>query len=219
MDRLPANRDLSTAATATRMSRSFAVRPYRATDATHVARLYASVANPYRPEDADHELSMQRRARRAQATGERWSPLIAEESNVEEEAHLAFWVATTMNRRPNELIGTLGLRRVGDEQTVRSDTAEWSGLPAIGDWIASGTVGEIRRLRVAHEWRRRGVATALTRALIASSVESHRLRGLILNTTSAQIPALAFYGRFGFQELGRSYLGTYELVWMYLTLS
>jgi len=55
--------------------------------------------------------------------------------------------------------------------------------------------------------------------LIASSVESHRLSGLVLNTTSAQIPALAFYSRFGFQELGRSYLGAYELVWMYLRLS
>jgi ribosomal protein S18 acetylase RimI-like enzyme len=70
-------------------------------------------------------------------------------------------------------------------------------------------VGEIRRLRV---------ATALTRQLIAVSVESLRLRGLVLNTTSAQIPALAFYRRLGFQELGRSYLGSYELVWMHLQI-
>jgi ribosomal protein S18 acetylase RimI-like enzyme len=201
------------------MNRSYSVRRYCADDVTQVERLYGSVTNPYRPEDADHVLAMHRRALRAQAAGERWSPLTTEESYVGEQAHLAFWVAVATNGPSNELIGTVGLRRVGDEQTVRSDTAERSGLPAIDDWIASGDVGEIRRLRVAHQWRRRGVATALTRALIALSVESLRLRGLVLNTTSAQIPALAFYGRLGFQELGRSYLGAYELVWMHLAVS
>ena len=76
-------------------------------------------------------------------------------------------------------------------------------------------MGEIRRLRVALEWRRRGVATALTRQLTSSSVESLRLRSLVLNTTSAQIPALMFYRGLGFQEIGRTYLGAYELVWMH----
>jgi len=76
----------------------------------------------------------------------------------------------------------LGLRRLGDQETARSDTAERSGLPSTGDWVSSGDVGEIRRLRVALEWRRRGVATALTRQLIAASVDSLRLRGLVLNT-------------------------------------
>ena len=79
-------------------------------------------------------------------------------------------------------------------------------------------MGEIRRLRVALEWRRRGVATALTRQLITASVDSFRLRSLVLNTTSAQIPALALYRQLGFQELGRSYLGAFELVWMHLQI-
>lgn len=79
-------------------------------------------------------------------------------------------------------------------------------------------VGEIRRLRVAHEWRRHGVVTALTRELIAASVETLGLSGLVLNTTAAQIPALAFYRALGFQELGRSWLAAYELVWMHLNL-
>jgi hypothetical protein len=39
-------------------------------------------------------------------------------------------------------------------------------------------------------------------------------RSLVLNTTAAQIPALALYGKLGFHELGRSYLGSYEPVWM-----
>jgi GNAT superfamily N-acetyltransferase len=201
------------------MNRSFSVRPYRAADATRVERLYASVTSPYRTEDAGHVLVMQRRARRAQAAGERWSPPSADEAYVDEQAHLAFWVAVAVNCTQAEAIGTLGLRKVGDEHTAWSDTAERSGLPAIKDWIASGDVGEIRRLRVAYEWRRRGVATALTRALIAWSLESLHLRGLVLNTTSAQIPALMFYRRLGFHEMGRSYLGAYELVWMHLALS
>jgi ribosomal protein S18 acetylase RimI-like enzyme len=196
----------------------FSVRPYRAQDAAKVERLYVSVANPYRQEDADNVLSMQRRALRAQEAGDRWSPLRTEEPNVGEQAHLAFWVAVSTNGADEDVIGTLGLRRVGDQETARSDTAERSGLPSTGDWVSRGAVGEIRRLRVALEWRRRGVATALTRQLIAVSVESLRLRGLVLNTTSAQIPALAFYRRLGFQELGRSYLGSYELVWMHLQI-
>jgi ribosomal protein S18 acetylase RimI-like enzyme len=201
------------------MRRNFSVRPYRTGDATQVERLYASVSNPYRPEDADAVVTMQRRALRAQAAGARWSPLTAEASYVGEQAHLAFWVAVAMDGTANEVIGSLGLRRVGDDQTVRSDTAESSGLPAVDDWVASGEVGEMRRLRVAVEWRRCGVATALTRQSIAAAVESLRLRSLVLNTTAAQLPALAFYHRLGFQELGRSYLGAYELVWMHLAVS
>jgi len=54
----------------------------------------------------------------------------------------------------------------------------------------------------------------LTLELITASVESLRFRSLVLNTTAAQIPALAFYRRIGFQEVGRSYLGAFELVWM-----
>jgi RimJ/RimL family protein N-acetyltransferase len=161
---------------------------------------------------------MHGRALRAQETGDRWSPLTADEPDVGEHAHLAFWVAVATNGVDEEVIGTLGLRRVGHEETSRSDTADRSGLPPIGEWVSNGDVGEIRRLRVALEWRRRGVATALTRRLITASVESIRLRRLVLNTTSAQIPALAFYRRLGFQELGRSYLGAYELVWMHLQL-
>jgi ribosomal protein S18 acetylase RimI-like enzyme len=171
------------------------------------------------PFSIDAVLSMERRALRAQEARDRWSPLKTEEPAVGEQAHLAFWVAVSTNGGDEEVIGTLGLRRVGDQETARSDTAERSGLPSTGVWVSSGDVGEIRRLRVALEWRRRGVATALTRQLITASVDSLRLRSLVLNTTSAQIPALAFYRRLGFQELGRSYLGAYELVWMHLQIA
>ncbi len=166
----------------------FSIRPYRAHDAAPVERLYASVANPYRQEDADNVLAMQRRALRAQEARDRWSPLKAEEPDVGEQAHLAFWVAVSTNGADEEVIGTLGLRRVGDQETARNDTAERSGLPSTGNWVSSGDVGEIRRLRVAPEWRRRGVATALTRQSITASVESLRLRGLVLNTNLGADP-------------------------------
>jgi hypothetical protein len=88
----------------------FSVRPYRAQDAAKVERLYVSVANPYRQEDADNVLSMQRRALRAQEAGDRWSPLRTEEPNIGEQAHLAFWVAVSTNGADEDVIGTLGLR-------------------------------------------------------------------------------------------------------------
>jgi ribosomal protein S18 acetylase RimI-like enzyme len=50
--------------------------------------------------------------------------------------------------------------------------------------------------------------------LVNSSIYSFGLRSLVLNTTVAQLPALALYRKLGFNELGRSYLGSYELVWM-----
>ena len=72
------------------------------------------------------------------------------------------------------------------------------------------------RLRVDPEWRRRGIASALTRELMTFSAQAeHAFRALVLNTTSAQLPALALYSKVGFGEVGRCFLGAYELVWMH----
>ncbi len=90
----------------------------------------------------------------------------------------------------------------------------WRQLPHVRSWIEGGNVGEVRKLRVAREWRRCGLATALMQELVNSSISSFGLRSLVLNTTAAQIPALALYTELGFHELGRSYFGSYELVWM-----
>jgi ribosomal protein S18 acetylase RimI-like enzyme len=130
--------------------------------------------------------------------------------NVDDAAHLAFWVAVA----GNGVVGTVGLRQVGEVSSVASDSAENSSMPGLQSWIESGTVGEVRRLRVAPEWRRCGLGTALMQELINSATFSFGLRRLVLNTTAAQIPALALYARLGFHELGRSYLGAYELVWL-----
>jgi ribosomal protein S18 acetylase RimI-like enzyme len=189
----------------------FVVRPYRPEDAPQLRRLYARVGNPYRLEDEAELAGMRTRAQRAQQAGERWSPTTPPERTVEEAAHLSFWVAAVV---PDEVVGTVGLRKVGDANTIGSDTAENSSMPLVRSWIESGNVGEVRRLRVAPEWRRCGFATALMQELVNSSIYSFGLRSLVLNTTAAQLPALALYLKLGFNELGRSYLGSYELVWM-----
>ncbi len=54
----------------------------------------------------------------------------------------------------------------------------------------------------------------MTSQLITWGRVRRRFHSLVLNTTAAQAPALALYRQFGFHELGRSYLGSYELVWM-----
>jgi len=85
---------------------------------------------------------------------------MTDEPYAGEHAHLALWVAIAMDSPDTEVIGTVGLRKVGDEATARTDTAESSGLPWIDDWVSRGDVGEIRRLRVALDWSRLGIATA-----------------------------------------------------------
>ena len=190
------------------------IRPYRPEDAPLLRRLYARLGTPYRVEDDTEVADMHARALRAQQTGDRWSAPIPDEPSVEEAAHLAFWVAVAITRATDEAVGTVALRRVGDASTIASDTAENSLLPQARSWIEAGNVGEVRKLRVAHEWRRHGLATTLMQQLVNSSICSFGFRSLVLNTTAAQIPALALYNKLGFHELGRSYLGSYELVWM-----
>jgi ribosomal protein S18 acetylase RimI-like enzyme len=81
--------------------------------------------------------------------------------------------------------------------------------------VQRGTdLGEVRRLRVDPEWRRRGLATALMAQLVEFAARQEGMRALVLNTTAAQVPALRLYQRLGFVEVGRTYVGAYELVWM-----
>ena len=93
---------------------------------------------------------MRRRALQAMETNSDWSPMRTDEPHVTEAAHLAFWVAVTgTSGSIEEIIGSLGLRIVGDATSATIDTADLSGLPTAGAWISAGDVGEVRRLRVA----------------------------------------------------------------------
>jgi ribosomal protein S18 acetylase RimI-like enzyme len=196
---------------------AFRVRQLSPDDKVQLQTLYARTRNPYREEDVAEVLAMNRRAIHARETSDRWSALPSRGHHVTDAEHRAFWVAEALANGSPELLGTVGLRIVGDSNTTDADTLELSGLPSLDEWMQAESIGEVRRLRVSPQWRRRGVGTALMRKLISFSA-AIGLHSLVLNTTSAQIPALALYAGLGFREIGRSYLDVYELVWMRLTL-
>jgi ribosomal protein S18 acetylase RimI-like enzyme len=199
------------------MSEGVDVRRLTPEDNDCLAALYARTGNPYQEEDAPEVAAMRLRALRARETGNHWSALPTEGRKISEAAHRAFWVAVPNANETGEIIGAVGVRLVGDAQTADVDSFEFSNLPLRDEWMKTAHVGEVRRLRVSPEWRRRGVATALMRELISWSTTAG-LSSLVLNTTAAQLPALALYRGLSFREIGRSYLDVYELVWMHLTV-
>ena len=86
--------------------------------------------------------------------------LPGEVHHVPDAEHHAFWVAEPLANGSAEIIGTVGLRIVGDSYTADVDTVEFSGLLSADEWIDNARVGEVRRLRVSPQWRRLGVGTA-----------------------------------------------------------
>jgi ribosomal protein S18 acetylase RimI-like enzyme len=200
----------------TEMTEVFRVRRLRLEDELQLQALYARTRNPYREEDAA-AVSAHHRAEQAREAGYLWSVLPGEVHHVPDGEHHAFWVAEPLENGSAEIIGTVGLRVVGDSHTADVGTVEFSGLLSADEWVDNARVGEVRRLRVSPQRRRLGVGTALMCELISFSARDG-LRSLLLNTTSGQLPALALYASLGFREIGRSYLDVYELVWMHLTL-
>ncbi len=105
------------------------------------------------------------------------------------------------------------------EQNVPSEL-EWDGLDEVsrhvlavsakGDAIGCGRIvpprgqepARIGRLAVLREWRGKKVGTALLEALI----DYARSRNYPKVIVSAQIQALPFYRRFGFEDEGEEYL-------------
>lgn len=90
-----------------------------------------------------------------------------------------------------------------DEWDARSDHA----VACDGTGRAIGTArlspdGRIGRMAVLREWRRRGVGTALMKAML----DQARGRSLSRVTLHAQIHAAGFYRRFGFSEWGGKFL-------------
>jgi GNAT superfamily N-acetyltransferase len=122
---------------------------------------------------------------------------------------LGCWVAEAQPNR--EIAGVVALHRAGYGPEMPA------GVAVFDDWRDSDDVVELRRLRVAPAYRRQGVATALSRTAIGWSRENE-MRLIVLNTTSAQLPALNLYHGLGFREVCRSFVGRYELVWLALRL-
>jgi predicted GNAT family N-acyltransferase len=101
-----------------------------------------------------------------------------------------------------------------EEQGV-AEELEWDGLDehcrhalALGPQeavIGTGRLtpdGRIGRMAVAREWRRRGVGSAILRALL----DEARARGCVRVELHAQVHALSFYEKHGFTARGAEFL-------------
>jgi ribosomal protein S18 acetylase RimI-like enzyme len=188
------------------------IRPYQIDDLVRIKALHGRMG-PYRPEDQPVVEEMFARAAKAERTGDRWVPLAPSADSLDaiEESYLAFWVAVaTGPQETGELAGTVGVRRC-------VEMTGSGGLAIALAWQQSGDVAELLSLRVAPERWRSGIGAQLCRTVIDWSREN-RFRSLVLNTTAAQVPAIALYRRLGFREVGRSFAGVYELVWLELPL-
>lgn len=188
------------------------IRPYQIDDLACIKALHGRMG-PYRPEDQPVVEEMFARAAEAERTGDRWVPLApcADSLDAIEGSYLAFWVAVaTGPQDTGELAGTVGVRRC-------VEMTGSGGLAIALEWHQSEDVAELLSLRVAPERWRSGIGAQLCRTVVDWSGEN-RFRSLVLNTTAAQLPALALYRRLGFREVGRSFVGGYELVWLELPL-
>jgi GNAT superfamily N-acetyltransferase len=172
---------------------------------------------PYRPEDEPAVKAMYARALRAeQANDPRWMPLPisstrpdASETNPFPGLE-AFWVAEQEGEH-GLLMGIVGVEAFCTGEVIDS------GHPLVEEWRHCGRVAELRRLRVAPEWRRLGLGMRLCETVIAWS-RAHPYDMLVVNTTTPQFPARQLYEKLGFREKGVSFIGRYELVWMELKL-
>jgi ribosomal protein S18 acetylase RimI-like enzyme len=75
----------------------------------------------------------------------------------------------------------------------------------------SATVGEVKRMRVHPDRQREGLGQAILDRLEASAA-ALGLRELVLDTTTSQTAAQAFYRKNGYEETGRKPHGRFELV-------
>jgi GNAT superfamily N-acetyltransferase len=183
------------------------IRAYRPADLPQVERLDAQV-QPYRPEDRANVQAMYARALEAQRRNDaRW--MADPETGIREtpESYLAFWVAEPVEPAPTPaLVGTVGVRlfQAGLEMPPEFNLAQ--------AWQSRGDVAELRHLRVAPDARGQGLGGRLCQTVIDWTREQG-YGTLVVNTTSAQLPALRLYQRLGFREVGRTFIDAYELVW------
>jgi len=163
---------------------------------------------PYRPEDGGLVEAMFARSREAEQAGDpRWMPPV---SPPDKDLNAA-WVATYPGAQSRNLVGFVGV------ETFHADSILPAAHPLNREWKARGGIAELRRLRVAPEMRRMGIGLQLCRLVIEwSRHEGYRI--LVVNTTTPQLPALALYRNLGFRDAGISFVGKYELTWLYLNL-
>lgn len=154
---------------------------------------------PYRPTDQAGVRALHDRTPPAGSTAAGPQPWPADLDEIPRR-YAAFWVAVTDG--DEEVVGMVGVATPGQE------------APPFVLRGRSG-VAQVRRMRVAPERQRQGIGAALLRAVLAWRRE-HGGGPLIVETTVQQAAAVALYRRMGFRDIGRSWLGAYELTWLEL---
>ena len=189
------------------------VRAMRPGERPRAEALWESVG-PYRPEDAPEVEAMRERARRAMAAGDRrWKRSEDPVPGDSPPTRSAHWVAVVPSGRGGDRI-------VGTCQVV--GPTHLSQMPAEvhlrREWRLRDGVAELSHLRVTDDVWRGGVGTRLVEAAV-DWCRRHGFSTLVLSTTTPQRPAIALYAKLGFREMGRTFLGSYELVWLSLDLA
>jgi ribosomal protein S18 acetylase RimI-like enzyme len=100
-----------------------------------------------------------------------------------------FWVAEAQN----EVVGMIGVQHHDDD------------------------VGEIRRLRVRHDWRRRGIGSALIETALKFCQEKGYLK-IALDTFVEREPAIKLFEKFHFRHHRTRTIGDKQILHFYLDL-
>lgn len=108
------------------------------------------------------------------------------------------------------------MKRPGDHFWVaEAPTGEIAGLIGVQHYDES--VGEIRRLRVRRDFRRRGIGAALVETALRFCQEQNYLK-VTLDTFMEREPAMKLFEKFHFRYSRTKEVGGKELVYFYLDL-
>ena len=123
------------------------------------------------------------------------------------ENYEAFWVAVEPMPDGEAVVGMLAVAAIGAQ----------SGVPEPAFIDRSIRADRVHWLLVAPERQRRGIGRRLVDAAIAWA-RANGYEALLLDTTTEQQAAVAFYEALDFSEVGRSTVRRWELVWFKLAL-
>ena len=163
---------------------SVTIRRMRPADQPQAEALWRGLS-PYRPGDEPEVEAMYERALHARDAGDsRWKSLDAMESDDHPPNCLENWVAVVPSGSGED-------RVVGTVQVVCPTALSEmpTDHPLSHELCLRDDVAELRLMRVAEEVWRQGIGTRLTEVAI-DWCRDHRIRTLILNTTSPQKPAI-----------------------------
>ena len=191
-----------------RIAVTVVIRQMRPADRPQAEALWKGLS-PYRPGDEPEVEAMYDRALRARDAGDsRWKSLEAIESDDLPPSCPENWVAVVPSGSGED-------RVVGTVQVVSPTALSEmpTDHPLSRELRLRDDVAELRLMRVAEDMWRQGMGTRLTEVAIDWS-RHHGIRTLVLNTTTPQKPAIGLYHKLGFDEVARTFIDRYELVWL-----